>query len=206
MIFGFSFEKKLKRKGYKVIIGVDEVGRGPLAGPVTACAVMYAIGKRQETIRRLRDSKKLTRKQRDEFYRAFLSESALRWAVASVSPAVIDRINIFEATKLASKRAVLKLEKEIGERADFLILDGNTKLALPHEQLPIIKGDEKIASCAIASIIAKVTRDTMMERYHKRYREYRFDLHKGYGTKLHFAMLQTYGPSPIHRMSFNLTR
>lgn len=207
----FSSEIKLQRSGHKVVVGVDEVGRGPLAGPVTAAAVTgpaifnfkLSVFKHAEE---LRDSKKLTPQKREEFYRLFQKEPRVEWAVASVYPRVIDSININEATKLASKRAVLKLEGKIGESADMLLLDGTNRLALAREQLPIIRGDEKIASCAIASIIAKVTRDRMMLRYHKKYPQYRFDLHKGYGTRLHFEMIRKYSPSPIHRVSFNLMK
>jgi len=200
MPLDFSYEKKLIKQGYKIIAGVDEVGRGPLAGPVTACAV-YTTQVRP--VYGLRDSKKFTAQKREEFYDFFIKEAKVNWAVSSIYPKIIDRVNIFEATKLATKRAVLKLEKKIGKDAGIIILDGKTKINLQREQVPIIKGDEKIALCAIASIIAKVTRDRAMLRYHKKFPEYRFDLHKGYGTKLHFAMLMKHGPSPIHRMSFN---
>lgn len=155
MPLDFFYEKKLRKRGYRVIVGVDEVGRGPLAGAVTAVAVTGHMPK----IIGLRDSKKLTPKKREEFFRTFVNDENISWAVASVFPKIIDRINIFEATRLAAKRAVLKLEKKIGETTDMLILDGNTELRLRREQMPIIKGDEQIASCAIASIIAKVIRD-----------------------------------------------
>jgi len=204
MPLDFSYEKKLIKQGYKIIAGVDEVGRGPLAGPVTACAVgIVKASSFRLQASGIKDSKQLSPKKREEFYNFFLKELGINWAVASITPKIIDRINIFEATKLATKRAVLKLEKKIGKDAGIIILDGKTKINLQREQVPIIKGDEKIALCAIASIIAKVTRDRAMLRYHKKFPEYRFDLHKGYGTKLHFAMLMKHGPSPIHRMSFN---
>lgn len=203
MPLDFSYEKKLQRSGYHFIVGVDEVGRGSLAGPVSACAVTGSVNSKNLG---LRDSKKLTPKKREEFFRIFMEDSRMQWAVASVSPKVIDRINIFEATRLAAKRAVLKLEKKIGETTHMIILDGNTTLRLRRQQTPIVKGDEQIALCAIASIIAKVKRDRMMTRYHKKYPKYGFHLHKGYGTKVHFAMLKKYGPCPIHRMSFRPVR
>jgi len=214
MLLDFSFEKKLKKKGYDAIAGVDEVGRGPLAGPVTACAVSVAnffslreISQRETIFKHigdLKDSKQLTPQKREEFYNFFIKELGIDWAVTSVSPKIIDRVNILEATKLAAKRSVLKLERKMGKQVDIVILDGRDRINLSREQLPIIKGDEKIALCAMASIIAKVTRDRAMLRYHKKYPSYRFDLHKGYGTKRHFYALNRHGPSPIHRRSFRL--
>lgn len=207
MLLDFSYEKKLQRRGYKIVVGVDEVGRGPLAGPVTAGAV--AVGRvlnKRLRLAGLRDSKKLTHARREEFFVVFAKDPGIVWAVSSVYPKVIDRINIYEAVRVASKRAVLSLEKKIGDRAHMVLLDGNATLKLDREQEAIVKGDEKIASCAIASIVAKVTRDRMMMRYHEKYPQYRFDLHKGYGTKLHFAMVKKYGFSPIHRRSFSFAK
>ena len=203
MALDFVYEKKLQRRGYKIVVGVDEVGRGPLAGPVTAAAVVVGrVSNKRFGLADLRDSKKLTPARREEFFTIFAKDPSIVWAVSSAYPKVIDRINIYEAVRVVSKRAVLSLEKKIGDRADVILLDGNTTLKLDREQEAIIKGDELIASCAIASILAKVIRDHMMMRYHKKYPQYRFDLHKGYGTKLHFTMIKKYGPSPIHRVSF----
>lgn len=203
MSLDFSREKKLQRRGYKIVVGVDEVGRGPLAGPVTAAAVAVGrVSKKRLRLAELRDSKKLTPAKRDEFFAIFTKCPGIVWAVSSAYPKVIDRINIYEAVRVVSRRAVLSLEKKIGDRAHVVLLDGNTTLKLDREQAAIIKGDEQIALCAIASILAKVTRDRMMMRYHKKYPQYRFDLHKGYGTKFHFAMIKKYGSSPIHRTSF----
>lgn len=206
MLGDFSYEKKLHRRGYTIIVGVDEVGRGPLAGPVTvgAVAVVRVSGKGLRLVG-LADSKKLTPAKREEFFATVSQDSRIVWAVSSVYPKVIDRINIYEAVRVASKRSVLSLERKMGERAHIVLLDGNMTLQLDREQEAIIKGDEQIASCAIASIVAKVTRDRMMMRYHKKYPQYRFDLHKGYGTKFHFKMIKKYGPSPIHRTSFRLS-
>lgn len=222
-------EQKLWRRGYKVVACIDEVGRGPLAGPVVACAVVLQNPKiksqkpkLQSKIQKLRprDSKQLTPKHREEFYKIFIKHPAIEWGIAKVSPRVIDRINIFQATKLAMKRAVRNLEQKLIQIQyhqykysnscysrkryiiDFLILDGNMGLDIPLPQKAIVKGDEKVFSCAVASIIAKVKRDRAMVRYHKKYPQYSFDCHKGYGTKLHFEMLKKYGPCKIHRKSF----
>lgn len=195
----FAYEKKLKRKGYKRIVGVDEVGVGPLAGPVTACVFFTQNFKKLDG---LKDSKKLTPQKREEFCKFFIKDPGFYWALASVMPSTIDRINIYEARKLAIKRAVLRLEKKLGGEVDFIILDGNIKLNLSREQEAIIKGDERIASVAAASIIAKVARDRTMMRYHKSYPGYGFYKHKGYGTKLHKETLKRHGLCPIHRKTF----
>ncbi|MFH1181134.1 MAG: ribonuclease HII [bacterium] len=201
-------EKKLWKKGYKNIACLDEAGRGPLAGPVVAAAVI--LNPKSEirnpkvsnfVLRasnlRLRDSKKLSPRQREKFYGILTQHPGIRWGIGIVSEKVIDKINILEATKLAMIKALKKM------KADFLILDGKMKLNLPIPQKSIVKGDEKVFSCAAASILAKVTRDRIMRRYHKKYPKYRFDLHKGYGTKLHIKMLHRCGRCAIHRNSFN---
>ncbi len=189
-----------------MVVGVDEVGVGPLAGPVTACAVTgpakFLIS--HFKFLNLRDSKMLTPKQRGEFFEIFVRDPNIHWAVSRVSPRVIDCINIYEARRRAAKNAVIKLERAMGGAADLLLLDGKSVLEMQREQRAIIKGDEKVALIAIASIIAKVTRDRTMLRYHKKYPQYRFDLHKGYGTRLHYALLAKYGPCAIHRRSFRL--
>ena len=204
----FRFERKLRKNGYRTIFGIDEVGVGPLAGAVTAAAVTapakFLISNFQ--FLNLQDSKKLTPQKREEFFKIFSRDPNFIWSLSSVYPKTIDRLNIYEARRLAAKRAVIRLEKKIGHVAEILVLDGNTKLRLNRDQIPIVKGDEKIALCAIASIIAKVTRDREMMRYSKKYPEYRFDLHKGYGTKLHFEMIKKHGLSPIHRVSFARSR
>ena len=208
MSLDFKFERKLRKNGYRTIFGIDEVGVGPLAGKVTAAAVTFPAKLKMENkklkirIKNLKDSKKLTPHKREEFFDFFTKDLGIFWATASVSPKTIDKINIFEARKLAAKRAALKLEKILGKPASILVLDGNARINLKREQITIVKGDEKVISCAVASIIAKVIRDREMMRYHKIYPEYRFDLHKGYGTKLHFAMIKKHGLSPIHRISF----
>ena len=199
-------ERKLWEQGYRFVACVDEVGRGPLAGPVVAAAVCLNLVKKsliklRMNFPRLRDSKKLSSKRREEIYRGVEKHPAIQWGIGIVSEKVIDKINIFQATKLAMKRALRRLGK-----MDYLVLDGTIQLNLPIPQKAIVKGDEKVFSCALASIIAKVTRDRMMLRYHKQYPQYGFDKHKGYGTKLHCAMLRLHGPCAIHRKTFSPVR
>lgn len=202
MFPNFREEKKLWKKGYKGIAGLDEAGRGALAGPVVAAAVMIRpireIRGRFVKIREIKDSKKLTPKKREKLYRILINHPQIEWGIGRVSEKVIDKINILEATKLAMKGAVLKLKK----KPDFLILDGISKIDLKIPQKLIKGADEKVFSCAMASIIAKVTRDKIMKRYHKKYPQYGFDKHKGYPTKYHFKMLKKFGPCKIHRKSF----
>ncbi len=198
-------EKKLWRKGYKRVAGLDEAGRGPLCGPVVAGAVSVDIKKlnlRQPrlSLNRIKDSKQLTPKKREEFYQILTKHPAIKWGIGIVSEKIIDKINILEATKLAMKKAVQKLDK----KPAFLILDGKMSLDLKIPQKSIVKADEKVFSCAAASIIAKVTRDKIMQRYHKKYPFYCFNQHKGYPTKLHRQTLRKYGPCKLHRTSFRL--
>ncbi len=198
----FQEENKLWKRGFKRVAGLDEAGRGPLAGPVVAAAVAvldnkykipYAVG--------LKDSKQLSQKQREEFYQLFVKDKKIGWGIGIVSEKIIDKINILEATKLAMLIALRKLEKK-KIKVDFLILDGKMRISSPVPQKSIIKGDEKVFSCAAASVLAKVTRDRLMEKYHRVYPRYKFNLHKGYPTKLHFQLLKKYGPCKIHRLSF----
>lgn len=192
-----ALETKLKRKGYKVIVGLDEAGRGPLAGPVTAAAVTVAINSKLQIAKGLKDSKKLSPKRREEIYKILKNHPQVKWEIGRVFEKVIDKINILQATKLAMERAVKKL------KADFLLIDGNFGINSDVPQKSIVKGDEKIFLIKLASIVAKVTRDRAMVRYHKKYPQYRFDKHKGYGTKLHFELLRKYGPCKIHRRTFS---
>ncbi len=199
-----SYERELWKQGYKVVVGLDEAGRGPLAGPVVAGAVFisqYPKFRAQGDF----DSKKLTPQMRDELYEILTNHPEIQWGIGKVSEHVIDTINIFEATKLAMNRAVASLGRKLQKKnlkPDFLILDGNFLLDLALAQKAVIKADTKIFSCMASSIIAKVTRDRIMRKYHREYPEYGFDRHKGYGTKLHVAMLERYGPCEIHRKSF----
>lgn len=220
-------ERKLWKQGYRFVACIDEVGRGPLAGPVVACAVCFVpkLSRAKENLARLsfrlsfphlRDSKKLSPKRRKEYYRFFLHHPNLEWGIGKVYPVVIDRINIYQATKLAMEKALMNLHHKLQKNhnitkscyskkrlhIDFLILDGNMTIDAPFPQEAIVKADEKVFSCAAASIIAKVTRDRMMVRYHKKYPQYGFHKHKGYGTKHHVAMLKKHGPCPLHRKTF----
>ena len=205
----FEIEKKLWQKGFIFTAGLDEVGRGPLAGPVCAAAVL--INSKFETlnskqtqnsklkIQDIRDSKKLSAKKREEWYEFLTTCPGIKWGVALVSEKIIDQINILEATKLAMKRAIEALKIE----PNYLLIDGNFLLEdLNISQKAITRGDEKVFSCAAASIIAKVTRDRLMEKYDKKYPEYGFAKHKGYGTKEHMLAIKKYGACPIHRLSF----
>ena len=200
----FNEEKKLWKKGSKIVVGLDEAGRGPLAGPVVAGAVFIFKKDFSEIkkIKSVRDSKKLSGKKRKEVYDILINNPRIKWGIGVVSEKVIDKINIFEANKLAMKKAIKSLKK----KPDFLVLDGNFKIDVPFNQKSIIKADEKVFSCSMASIIAKVTRDRIMERYHKKYPLYKFNKHKGYPTKLHFKLLKKHGPCKIHRKSFGPVR
>ena len=198
----FKEEDQLWRKGLSVVIGVDEVGRGPLAGPVVAASIIIKT-KSIFYKNYIRDSKKLTPKKRLKIYNLLTSSSEIEWGIGRVSEKTIDKINILEATKLAMKKSVLSLEKKIQPKSiNFLLLDGNFKINVNCAQKSIIKGDNKVFSIAVASIIAKVTRDKIMEKYHEQYPLYGFKQHKGYGTKLHFKMLKKHGPCKIHRKTF----
>jgi len=190
----FKEENKLWKKGFKVV-GLDEAGRGPLAGPVIACAFCFD---KKIFLKGINDSKKLSFKQREEIYNMLKDDPNVRWGIGRVSEKVIDKINILEATKLAMKRALKNLD------ADFLIIDGNFSIKSDIPQKSIIKADERVCSCSAASIVAKVVRDRMMINYHKKYPDYGFDKHKGYGTKLHKESIKKKGFCDIHRKSFNI--
>ncbi len=201
-------EKKLWKKGYKFVVGLDEAGRGALAGPVVAGAVMISPNiDFKPFIFKLKDSKKLSPKQREKFYKIIYKIPGIEWAVAKVSEKVIDKINIKNAAELAMEKALEKIEKKIKRKVEFLIIDGNhinsPGLKAKNYKL-IVKADEKVLSCALASIIAKVRRDRMMEKYHLKYPKYQFQKHKGYPTFLHRKLLKRYGPCTIHRKSFSL--
>ncbi len=186
------YERRFAHKGR--IAGVDEVGRGPLAGPVVACA---AILPADHPILYLNDSKKLSEKKRKELF-AVIREEAVSYAFGVESWAVIDEINILQATLRAMKKAVEKLDPP----ASFLLIDAVTIPGIALPQCPIVHGDALSVSIAAASIAAKVTRDAMMEEYDRLYPEYGFARNKGYGTAEHIAAIKKYGPCPIHRKSF----
>ncbi len=205
-------ERKLWKKGYKMVACLDEAGRGPLAGPVVACAAaIVQIPNSKFLIPKIKDPKKVSSSRREEFYKVLTKHPGIGWGTGKVSEKVIDKINILEATKLAMIRALHNLKKRSVRKAhdrkiftqpDFLILDGNFSINFPLPQKSIIKADEKVFSCVAASIIAKVTRDRIMKRYHKKYPRYSFDKHKGYPTKYHRRLLKKYGCCKIHRRSF----
>ena len=200
----FLEENRLRRKGSKRIVGLDEAGRGPLGGPVVAAAVIVKKDRKLKLLK-VNDSKKLSSKKREELYEILINHPKIEWGIARVYEKVIDKINILEATKLAMERAIEKLKaknKGKKQKIDFLILDGNFKINSNIPQKAIIKADNKVFSCAAASILAKVSRDRLMRRYDKKYPKYGFSKHKGYATKLHFKMLKRYGPCKIHRKSF----
>ena len=190
----FLYEHKAAGKGYSAVCGIDEAGRGPLAAPVYAAAVILPD---HVEIKGLNDSKKLTAKKREELY-GVICEKAVAWCVASASEQEIDEINILQATYLAMKRACAGLATP----ADFALVDGNRMPPLDIPGETIVKGDSLSASIAAASILAKVSRDRYMEKMDALYPQYQFAKHKGYGTKLHIELLKQYGPSPIHRRSF----
>lgn len=190
------YEKELYQKGYQAIAGIDEVGRGPLAGPVvTACVILPKDCK----IRHLNDSKKIPKKHHEEIYEEVLAR-ALGVGIGIVDNDTIDRVNIYEATKLGMLQAIEQMKGEV-TKPDYLFIDA-MQLDTPIPQLSLIKGDANSLSIAAASIVAKVTRDRMMAEYAKEYPGYAFDKNVGYGTKDHLAGLKQYGVTPIHRKSF----
>ena len=193
-----AYEKKYWQKGLVNIVGIDEAGRGPLAGPVVAaCVVLH----KNSTIKGVNDSKKLSPKKRDELF-DIIVEKAADVSVGIANEDDIDKLNILQATFLAMKRAVGNLKVT----PDQLLVDGPYSNIKMYSVETIIKGDSKSASVASASIIAKVTRDRIMEEYHNIYPEYNFIKHKGYGTKFHIEQLLKYKATPIHRKSFKIVK
>lgn len=189
-----KYEIEAQNKGFKYICGVDEAGRGPLAGPVCAAAVIL---KDNQIIEGVNDSKKLSEKKREQLFEVIKSD-CLSYSIAFSTVEEIENMNILNATMLAMKRAVEGLTIP----ADYAIIDGNR---LPHLEIPcefVVKGDAKSASIAAASILAKVSRDRLCYGYAQKYPQYGFDKHKGYGTKAHIEAINQYGPCDIHRMSF----
>ena len=189
-----EYEAKAARQGFRNISGVDEAGRGPLAGPVVAAAVIFSSN---IDIVDLDDSKKLSPKKREELFLE-IKERATTFGVAVIGHRIIDEINILQAARLAMKQAV----DQLNPIPDLLLIDGNQKIESTLDQWTIVKGDSKSLSIAAASVLAKVTRDRIMDDYHKLYPQYEFNRHKGYGTKLHRTLIQEYGPCPIHRSKF----
>jgi ribonuclease HII len=191
-----TFEKLAHLEGYKQIAGIDEAGRGPLAGPVVAAAVIFPPDYRNAEIK---DSKKLSARQREELYDIIVSE-AIAVGVGVADAEIIDRVNILQATFLAMREAVL----ELSTPPDFLLIDGLHCISMQIPQKPLVKGDNRSVSIAAASIIAKVSRDRIMEMYHRQFPQYNFLQNKGYGTKEHCTALKQFGICKIHRKSFHV--
>ena len=190
----WTYERRLFEKGYSVVAGVDEAGRGPLAGPVCAAAVILPP---ELMIDGLNDSKKLSGKKREELYGVII-QKALDWSVAFASHEEVDAVNILNATYLAMNRAIegLKTAPEIA------IIDGNRSAGIKYPNMTLVGGDGKSASVAAASILAKVSRDRLMLELAEKYPGYGFERHKGYGTRAHYEALARLGPCEIHRLTF----
>lgn len=194
------------------MIGVDEAGRGPLAGPVVAAALFlspdfnFHTTENQKEFLKIKDSKKITPKGREKLFEFLISNKDIKYGIGMASEKIIDRENILQATLMAMKKAIedlTKKEPKINLQNSMILIDGKDILEdVDLAQKSIIGGDDKVWSIAAASIIAKVTRDRLMAKYHEKYPQYCFDRHKGYGTKLHFEMIEKYGQCEIHRKSF----
>ncbi len=196
------YERQLKEKGYNLIVGVDEAGRGPLAGPVVAAAVTLLTTRFKN---RIDDSKKLTPLERENAFSEIIKNSI--FGIGMIDEKTIDRLNILVATRIAMEQAISslvdKLKKDCSEKKIHIIVDGNMVLNVNFPFTSIIRGDAKSKSIACASILAKVTRDRLMAEYDLIYPEYGFIRHKGYPTAMHRQALKKFGPSKIHRVSFN---
>lgn len=190
----YSIENEYREKGFNIICGVDEAGRGPLAGPVYAAAVILPS---DCVIEGLNDSKKLTEKKREALFDE-IKEKALAYGIASADEKEIDEINILNATFLAMKRAI----NSLSVKPDLALIDGNQKPHTDIEEVTVIKGDAKSTSIAAASVLAKVSRDRFMLEMAEKYPQYEFARHKGYGTRLHYEKIAQYGVCDIHRRTF----
>lgn len=190
----WTLENEIYAEGYTVICGVDEAGRGPLAGPVYAAAVILPRGLE---IKGLNDSKKLTEKKREALFDP-IREYAIAYGIAFAAVEEIEELNILNATFLAMNRAI----EQLSPAPELALIDGNRNTGIRFPSRCAVKGDAKCADIAAASVLAKVSRDRYMLQMAEKYPEYHFEQHKGYGTKLHYDALREYGPSPIHRMSF----
>ena len=191
-----SFERRAHQRGYRLIAGIDEAGRGPLAGPVVAAAVILPPDYENPEIK---DSKKLTPRKRERLYEV-IEHDALSIGLGVVEASVIDDVNVFQATLMAMKEAVSNLSL----KPDYLIIDGSCCIFVPLPQEAVVKGDSRSISVASASIIAKVSRDSIMEIYHRQFPQYNFLKNKGYGTGEHREAIKKYGPCKIHRRSFRI--
>lgn len=190
----YTYEHNAYLRGFTAVCGIDEAGRGPLAGPVCAAAVLLPEGL---VIDGLNDSKKLSEKKRELLF-SVIQENALAFGIGFADEKEIDEINILQATFLAMRRAFDAMQR----RCDYVLVDGNRMPPMPVPGETVVKGDAKSPSIAAASILAKVSRDRVMLEYAKQYPEYQFEKHKGYGTKAHVEALRAFGPSPIHRRTF----
>ena len=190
----YEFEHKAHEDGFAVVCGVDEAGRGPLAGPVYAAAVILPDGLENMGIN---DSKKMSEKKREQLFDIII-ENATAYGIGFATETEIDEINILNATFLAMRRAV----EAMGVKPDLVLVDGNRKPGTGYEEMTLVKGDAKSISISAASILAKVSRDRYMKDLAERHPEYKFEQHKGYGTKLHYEMIEQYGILPDHRRSF----
>lgn len=189
----FEYDKQISLEGYKYICGIDEAGRGPLAGPVSVGCVIMPL---DDMIDGINDSKKLSEKKREALYDIIL-DKAISYSIVLVDNVTIDRLNILEATKSAMIEALSKLRVS----PDLVLIDA-VKLNCDYQQRSIIKGDATSYNVAAASILAKVTRDRLMREYDAKYPQYQFEKNKGYGTKAHIEALKEYGPTKIHRKTF----
>ena len=194
----YSLERSLRQKGYQLIAGLDEVGRGPLAGPVVAaCVILQENCDNSSYV----DSKTINAKNRSRLYKE-LQQNGAQISVGVVSEADIDRLNILQASLLAMKKAILTMPVQ----PDFLLVDGNQPVPISIPQQSLVKGESKSASIAAASIVAKVVRDEMMDQYHLQYPEYNFQKNRGYPTLEHRNAIKIYGPCAIHRQSFKCVK
>jgi len=196
-----KLEERLWSEGYKLIVGLDEAGRGPLAGPVVASGVV--ISDLSQVIPEVRDSKKMTEKQRDKAYLE-IKKLSLAYGIGLVGPREIDKMGIQKAVLQAMTTAVEIIERKLNSKVDYIIADGMNILSIKNYKMEkITKGDLHHYSIAAGSVLAKVTRDRIMREYHEKYPEYGFDTHVGYGTKKHMEALKKYGATEIHRRSFS---
>ena len=198
----FAFERELLRQGVTLLAGVDEAGRGPLAGPVVAAAAMLPAKWLESglptALEGLNDSKQLTARQRERYFDALISCGEVTFAIARMEAGQVDEFNILQATHRAMNEALAALTPS----PQHALVDGTRVKTLRFPQTPIVKGDARSYSIAAASVLAKVTRDRLMEEHHERWPAYGFAEHKGYGTPQHLAALAEHGPCPIHRHSF----
>jgi ribonuclease HII len=198
----FQFERELVSQGKQSIAGVDEAGRGPLAGPVTVAAVIFPVSwivdGLPDELSGLNDSKALTEKRRNHFFEYLVADSEIGKAIVAVEPSEIDEVNILQATHLGMRRSL----EQLGVEVSHALIDGLFVKSIPVEQTAIVKGDSRSYTIAAASVLAKVTRDRLMIEYDREFPGYGFAQHKGYPTRAHLEALRALGPCPIHRRSF----